>query len=99
MDYLTRDQSIALAYGDMSQSWTLAQLAALYGLSRQRLSQIVATYCPHVGRRRVESRADERSAGRVDLRGDQVDVGSVVDVHHADVEAAVASHPGGLRQP
>jgi hypothetical protein len=46
---LVRNQSIALAYADLSQRWTQAELAALYGISQQRIGQIVAIYCPHVG--------------------------------------------------
>ncbi len=61
---LPRNQAIALAYADLSQRWTQTELAALYGLSQQRISQIIATYCPLVGRLRIEAATKEREKER-----------------------------------
>ncbi len=65
---LARNQAIALAYADLSQRWTQAELAALYGISRQRIGQIVATYCPHVGRLREQAAKKERERQRAGQR-------------------------------
>ncbi len=56
-----RNQQIALAYADLSRNWTLGELAEVYGISDERVRQIVAVYCPHITRLRAERRQAQRA--------------------------------------
>ena len=60
-----RDQQIALAAADLSQDWTLAELGAVYGITAQRVQQILVEYAPRLSegrraRRRAERQAEEK---------------------------------------
>ena len=64
-----RDQRIALAAADLSQCWTLAELGAVYGISAQRVQQVLAEYAPRLvegrrARRRAERQAEEERRRR-----------------------------------
>lgn len=69
-----RNEDIALAYADLSQHWTVRELADLHGITPARVSQIIAEYCPRARRARYgrgdASRTGSAPAVRRDDRPD-----------------------------
>ncbi len=65
---LARNQSIALAYADLCRAGPKPSWPPSTGITQQRIGQIVAIYCPHVGRLREQAAKKERERQRAGQR-------------------------------